>query len=584
MTTNLTVKRFRTRRPDPVAPVAPRALQAVTTPMSVQPETVGSPAAAAIAPGPTPQAPTPSARPVVVGDQAFFPQANDDGFGSTRFDTAGGPMATPGTPEAAPAEIDAIRREGLTGRQLRMARRLAQKHDLPATSDFDAVRLLRAHGIDPFQTNTVLEMVQNAADGGAGQSRALALTPGGAAIQLPQTIKPSQLPSTEVRAEQAHLAEVMKIQRDIARRRRRKSLLLFARLSVFVLLPTFLAGLYFYTVATPMYAAKTQFVIQQAESPGAAGMGGLFSATPMATAQDSIAVQGYLQSQVAMQRLEADNGFRDHFSDPQIDVIQRLAPDASETAVYKLYKKNIRISYDPTEGVVKMEVKAADPQTAVDYSTALIGYAEEQVDQMTQRMREDQMKGARESYQDAEAKYQEANQRLVSLQETFKILSSDVEIGLITGQIGQLETQLTQDQLSLAQMESNANPNQARMEPLKRRIATLQEQIAGLRSKLTEDDQNGQSLAQVQSDLFVAQADAQTRQMLLAQSLQAMETARVDANRQTRYLSVAVAPVAPDEAAYPRAFENTIVVMLIFAGIYLMISMTVAILREQVSA
>jgi capsular polysaccharide transport system permease protein len=42
--------------------------------------------------------------------------------------------------------------------------------------------------------------------------------------------------------------------------------------------------------------------------------------------------------------------------------------------------------------------------------------------------------------------------------------------------------------------------------------------------------------------------------------------------------------VAPDEAAYPRAFENTLVVMLIFAGIYLMISMTVAILREQVSA
>ena len=112
----------------------------------------------------------------------------------------------------------------------------------------------------------------------------------------------------------------------------------------------------------------------------------------------------------------------------------------------------------------------------------------------------------------------------------------------------------------------------------------LQVQIAELRGKLTDQGQDGVSLAQVQSDLLVAQADAQTRQLLLAQSLQAMETARVEANRQTRYLSVAVAPVAPDEAAYPRAFENTLVVMLIFAGIYLMVSMTVAILREQVSA
>lgn len=82
----------------------------------------------------------------------------------------------------------------------------------------------------------------------------------------------------------------------------------------------------------------------------------------------------------------------------------------------------------------------------------------------------------------------------------------------------------------------------------------------------------------------MAQADVQTRQMLLASSLQAMESSRVEANRQTRYLAISVAPVAPDEASYPRAFENTLVVLLIFTGIYLMISMTVAILREQVTA
>ncbi|WP_293574562.1 hypothetical protein [Phaeobacter sp.] len=44
-------------------------------------------------------------------------------------------------------DLDAIRKEGLTGRQLRIARRLAQKHNLPATSDFDAVRQLRLMGV-----------------------------------------------------------------------------------------------------------------------------------------------------------------------------------------------------------------------------------------------------------------------------------------------------------------------------------------------------------------------------------------------------------------------------------------------------
>jgi capsular polysaccharide transport system permease protein len=82
----------------------------------------------------------------------------------------------------------------------------------------------------------------------------------------------------------------------------------------------------------------------------------------------------------------------------------------------------------------------------------------------------------------------------------------------------------------------------------------------------------------------VAQADLQTRQMLLAQALQSMETSRIEANRQVRYLSLSVSPIPPDEPAYPRAFENTMVTMLIMLGIYLMVSMTASILREQVSS
>ena len=52
----------------------------------------------------------------------------------------------------AEAAIAEIRREGLTGRQLRMARRLAQKQGLTPSSDFDAVRQLREMGIDPFDS------------------------------------------------------------------------------------------------------------------------------------------------------------------------------------------------------------------------------------------------------------------------------------------------------------------------------------------------------------------------------------------------------------------------------------------------
>jgi len=596
MTMKLVANRFRTRKPDAPAPQAAQPLRSVQ--MQAAAPQLAPPQGAALGriqpmQMPAPGGQMPNRGPKVPTGQIFSEPS--DGFGDMNFATARGPStAAPApangqmaglAPMPSPGDdIDAIRREGLTGRQLRMARRLAQKHNLPATSDFDAVRLLRKAGIDPFQTNSALEVVSGGdLPGGASQSRELALSGG---VKLPQTLKSAGLPSVEDRAAEAHIAEVSRIQRDIVRRRRAKTIQLIARMGVFVGLPTLLAGLYFYTIATPFYSTKTEFVIQQAEAAGggAGGLSGLMRGSPMANTTDSVTVQGYLQSQDAMVRLDEDNGFRQHYSDPNIDRLQRLAPDASNTQTYKKYRKNVKISYDPTEGIIKMEVISADPQVAVDISKSLIKYAEEQVDQMTLRARTDQMAGAEESYLEAEKNLAAANEKVVQLQEKYKVLSSDVEIGLITSQIGALDAQLTQDRLSLAQMESNATPNLARMEPLKRRIVTLEAEIASLRSKLTEDSIDGLSIARVQSELLVAQADVETRRLLLAQSLQAKEMARTAANRQTRYLSISVNPIAADEAAFPRAFENTLVVLLIFAGIYLMLSMTAAVLREQVAS
>jgi capsular polysaccharide transport system permease protein len=511
------------------------------------------------------------------------------------------PVARAVTPAEIAAANQAIAAEGLTSRQLRRATLIAERHRLNATSQQDAVRLLREAGVDPFTRASVLHIVGAAAEpalaspaAGPAETapvaspipagRELARLPGDG-VQLPKKIKPAQLPSTEQRAEVNQAAEILRMQQDIARRRRRRLALLAARLCAFVLLPTFLAGWYFYMIATPMYSVRTEFVIQQAgPSGGGGGLGGLFSGTAFATSQDSIAVQGYLQSREAMGRLDEDLGFRAHFQDEKIDPLQRLAKDASLEAAYKVYKKFLKISFDTTEGVIRMDVIATDPQVAANWSKQLVAYAEGQVDHLTQRLREDQMKDAQAGYDSAQAELKASQRKLIDLQEKFKTVSSEAEVGLIVGQISGLEGQLTQERLSLAQMESNPEPNQARMEPIKRRIATLETEIAGLRAKMTEDSPDATGLAEVQGELLVAQADLQTRQMLLAQALQSMETSRIEANRQVRYLSLSVSPIPPDEPAYPRAFENTMVTMLIMLGIYLMVSMTASILREQVSS
>ena len=100
---------------------------------------------------------------------------------------------------------------------------------------------------------------------------------------------------------------------------------------------------------------------------------------------------------------------------------------------------------------------------------------------------------------------------------------------------------------------------------------------------MTASNETGKSLARITSELTQAEAEVLLRQTLLAQSVQTMEAAVIEASRQTKYLALNVRPITPQDAAYPRKFENTFLSFLIFAGIYLLISLTGSILREQVS-
>ncbi len=555
-----------------------------------------------VAPAPAPKAApavtpavTPVAKPAHVPPPAseLLMSQDEDGFGNIRFPTTRAPEAAaePAEPSPEPAaappkgeaghrsageELAAIRAEGLTGRQLRMARRVAQRNGIEATSDYEAVRLLRRRGIDPFQRASVLELVT---------AKAADNPDAGGRIQLPQTVPQKEtLPSKELTAEDHRAREILRIQRDIAQRRRRKLGLLFARLAVFVFLPTVIAGWYFYKVGH----AVLRHQIGVRDPAGRRRCG---SRPWRAVFGHAVRHQPGLDHRPklpAIARRDAaagqGSGIQGASFPTDIDALQRLDPDATNEAAYRAYKRNVKIGYDPTEGIIKMEVIAADPAVSAAYSEALIAYAEMQVDHLTQRLREDQMSGARESYADAEEKVLAAQSRVLDIQEQLGVLDPATETGVVMAQVSKLEAQLQTKLLQLQQLMDNAQPNQARVDGVTGDIERLELAIDNLRSSLTQSVAGGTSLASVTGQLRIAEADLTTRQLMLSQAAQQLEVARIEANKQVRYLSLGVSPVAPDEPTYPRAMENTALAFIIFGGIYLMMSLTASILREQVSA
>ncbi|WP_171120344.1 MULTISPECIES: capsule biosynthesis protein [unclassified Ruegeria] len=508
---------------------------------------------------------------------------NGSGTAEARADAMSRIREATSAPEAANepqpgTDIDDIKREGLTGRQLRIARRLAHKHGLATTSDYDAVRLLRKKGIDPFERASLLDLA-------AEKKRAEDETTDKVKIQLPQTFSegPQTLPGPELNPAQRREFEIGEIQKDIARRRRRKLFALFARLAVFVLLPTVAVGMYFYRYATPMYASDSAYSILQADGGGAA-FGGFLAGTQYATAQDSVATQEFLESKDALIRLERDMGFSDIFKQEWIDPIQRLSPDASLEETYTLYKRMVTIGYDPSDGIIRMEVAAPDPDIAVGLSEKLLSYAEETINGLSELKREDQMRDALESFELAQEDRRQAQEALIELQLQGAILDPEnVIVGLRT-RINTLETQLQEKELQLAALLDNLRPNKAKVDGARADIARLEAVLEELNAEMLDVSGGENSLARLSVRIQMAQADLAARDMMLQTAMQQMETTRTEANRKVRYLSVSVNPVPSQDPTYPRKFENTILAFLLFAGIYLMISLTASVLREQVSS
>jgi capsular polysaccharide transport system permease protein len=377
-------------------------------------------------------------------------------------------------------------------------------------------------------------------------------------------------------------AEIEAIQRELVQRRRRRFLMLWLRLAFFVVLPTVLVGNYYYNYATPFYSSESNVLLNPAaatlNSDSAVGM-----AASANLLRDSIAVQDFLTSREAMRILDQELGIIAHYSQTSIDPIQRLAADATENEAYSFYKDRVLIGFDTLEGILRIEVIAASPDMAFAISNRLIELAEERVDTMSDRNQQNALASAQLVLEDAQENLQEAYERVLTLQEQRGIFSAELEVSLVQGQISGLTAALEERRLSLAALQDNARPNQAQMRVLNAEIARLEDAIAEQRQIIVNAQADRGSLARISAEMAQAEQELEVRTIMVTSAVESLEVARRDASQQLMFLSRAVNPVRPLVPSYPRAFEYTALAFVIFFATYMMISLTISILREQMS-
>jgi capsular polysaccharide transport system permease protein len=189
---------------------------------------------------------------------------------------------------------------------------------------------------------------------------------------------------------------------------------------------------------------------------------------------------------------------------------------------------------------------------------------------------------ARKSLATAEDARVDAQRHLIALQQS-TLLDPEAYATSLRAQISGLEEKALQKTIELQAFLDNANPNSSRVAGLRAEIQRLQNAKRETEAKMIAQMPNGMTLPELLARLKMAASDVATRDLMLQSALEQLRATQIQATSQSRYLTVAVEPIAPQDPAYPRHIHDTLLVFLILSGVYLIISITASILREQIS-
>lgn len=349
----------------------------------------------------------------------------------------------------------------------------------------------------------------------------------------------------------------------------------------FVVLPTVVSAVYFAVFASPQYVSEAQFIVQGQHNQSNLMLAGLLEAGGGGSAsEDTYAVQDYVTSRDAAQLLLRTENLGAAYQTPAADALARFPNFYSGHTFehfYTYYRRHVIAELDTTTGVSTLQVRTFNAQDSQRIARALVTAAENLVNRMNDRQRENTIAASEKELDEAIQKLSIVNKKIDAYRDEIAMLNPNLQSQPVLKDIAALQTTVTTTRVELAQLQ-RSTPNSPLIEVYKRRLAALDAEISHAETGITGSDASfvpkisGYESLVFQRTLYekeVSAADA------------GVATAKLQADRQLLYLNEITQPNLPDYAAYPHAVANVAVVFATMLGLYLMAMLLISGAREH---
>ena len=352
---------------------------------------------------------------------------------------------------------------------------------------------------------------------------------------------------------------------------------LVASFLLMVLAPLAAVILYLWTAATDQYLSTTGFTVRSQESGGATELlGGLAQFAGGSTASDSDILYEFIQSQEMVEAVEAEVGIRARYSTvwPR-DWVFGIWPDATMEDLVWYWHRITGISYDSGTGLTEVTVTGFDPDTAQAVARVILRESQDRINALNNQAREDAMRYARADVEEAVAQLKAAREALTRFRTRTRIVDPDSDIQGRMGVLNNLQQQLAEALVEYDLLRGTAPETDPRVTKAQQRIDVIRERIRierqGFASDSTETGGVGEDYPSLIAEYESLSVDREYAEEAYRAALTALEVARDDATRQSRYLATYITPTRADASEYPQR-----VVLAALAALFLLLVWAIA--------
>lgn len=337
--------------------------------------------------------------------------------------------------------------------------------------------------------------------------------------------------------------------------------------------------LYLGVVANDQYLSTTGFTVRSQESGGATELlGGLAQFAGGTVASDSDILYEFIQSQEMVDAVDAKVDLRAEYAQfwPK-DWVFSIWPDASKEDLLWYWQRIVGISYDSGTGLIQVQVKAFDPETARAVAAVILSESQDRINRLNDQAREDAMRYAQADLDEALSRLKNARETLTQFRTRTKIVDPSADIQGRMGVMNNLQQQLASALIEYDLLRETAHANDPRLTKAQQRIDVIRERIQIERQTFTSDNTDtgavGEDYPSLISEFESLNVDLEYAEETYRAALTALQVARDDAARQSRYLAVYIKPTLAEASEYPKR-----PLFSALAGLFLVLFWTIGVL------